>query len=120
MAAPALAQSTPAPAADGSIMVAGDQNGQSLDVRVGADVSLQLQRNVSGGTRWVVTSKPDFLGDPRQAEMAPALGRPVLGAPSWQLFIFPVSETGSGALTLEKHDRAGATLETFTVTITAQ
>ena len=122
--APAFAQSAPveapAPAADGSIMVSQDQNGQSLDARVGADVTVELQRNASAGTRWVLASKPDFLGDPRQAEMALGSLRPVVGAPSWQMFIFGVSEGGSGEVRFEKHDRVGAAIETFTITVTAQ
>jgi hypothetical protein len=123
MAAPALAQSPPAPsppeASDASPIVSENQNGQTFAVSVGADVTVQLQRNASAGTRWVVSAKPTFLGDPRQAEMALATPQPVVGAPSWQMFIFPVSTAGAGELAFEKQDRTGATLESFTITINA-
>jgi hypothetical protein len=119
LATPAMAQSSPAPASDASPIVSENQNGQTFAVHVGADVTVQLQRNASAGTRWVVSAKPAFLGDPRQAEMALATPRPVVGAPSWQMFIFPVSAAGAGELAFEKQDRTGATLESFTITINA-
>jgi predicted secreted protein len=123
LATPAMAQSSPAPspapASDASPIVLENQNGQTFAVHVGADVTVQLQRNASAGTRWVVSAKPAFLGDPRQAEMALATPRPVVGAPSWQMFIFPVSAAGAGELAFEKQDRTGATLESFTITINA-
>lgn len=123
MAAPALAQTTPAaaPLPDGAVAVIADQNGATIDAGVGGTVAIQLQRSGSIGTSWVVASKPDFLGDATQ-QSGPTVTstRPIMGAPSWQVFVFPVSEAGSGDVTLEKHDRTGATIESFAVTITAQ
>jgi len=120
-ATPALAQNAvPAPLPDGAVAVAADQNGQSVDATVGGGVAIQLTHNASAGTNWVVTSKPDFLGDPEMLTGPTRISsRPILGAPSWQVYVFPVTTAGSGALTLEKRDRGGAASETFTVTITA-
>ena len=118
----ALAQTTPAPAPlpDGAVAVAANQNGLNVDASVGAHIAVQLQRNPSVGSNWVVTSKPDFLGDP-SVLTAPTVSssRPVLGAPMWQVFVFAVNDGGSGDITIEKHDRAGATIETFTITVNA-
>jgi hypothetical protein len=120
--APALAQTAPAPAPlpDGAVAVSADQNGQSIEAAVGAQVAIQLQRSGSIGTNWTVAAKPDFLGDASQLS-GPAVtsARPVLGAPSWQVFVFPVAEAGAGEVKLEKHDRSGAAIDSFTVTINA-
>jgi hypothetical protein len=121
MTAPALAQTTaPAPAPDGAIAVSVDQNGQSIEAAAGAQIAIQLQRNGSAGANWSVTSRPEFLGSPSELS-GPTVtsSRPVLGAPSWQVFVFPVNDSGTGEVTLEKRDRTGATIETFTVTINA-
>ena len=120
-AAPALAQTaTPAPLPEGAVAVSADQSGGSVDAAVGAAVAIQLQRNASVGTSWNVASKPDFLGDPQVLTGPTRISdRPIMGAPSWQVFVFPVNDAGSGELTLEKKDRAGAAVETFTVTINA-
>jgi hypothetical protein len=121
-ATPALAQdAAPAPLPDGAIAVTADQSGASIDASVGAAVAIQLQRNASVGTNWTVASKPDFLGDPGTLTGPTRVStRPILGAPSWQVFVFPVSDAGSGEVTLEKKDRTGAVVETFTVTVNAQ
>ena len=120
-AAPALAQTAaPAPLPEGAVAVAADQNGGSIDVAVGAAVAIQLQRNASVGTSWSVAAKPDFLGDPQTLTGPTRISdRPIMGAPSWQVFVFPISTAGAGDVTLEKKDRTGAVVETFTVTINA-
>lgn len=123
MAAPALAQTSPAraPAPDGAVTVSADQSGGSVDASVGGQVAIQLQRTPSVGTNWVVATKPVFLGDATQLTGPTVTStRPIMGAPTWQVFVFPVSEAGAGEVTLEKHDRTGATVETFSVTVTAQ
>jgi len=119
---PALAQdAAPAPAPEGAVTVAADQSGSSVDASVGAAVAIQLQRTPSVGANWTVASKPDFLGDPEQLTGPTRVStRPILGAPTWQVFVFPVSAAGSGDVTLEKKDRTGAVVETFTVTVNAQ
>lgn len=122
-ATPALAQTTPAPAPapEGAVIVAADQSGQTVEASVGASIAVQLQSTPSVGSSWVVTNKPDFLAEPTQLR-GPTVtaARPILGAPTWQVFVFGVSEAGSGDVTLEKHASDGSTLETFTVTVTAQ
>ncbi len=121
-ATPALAQdAAPAPLPDGAVAVAADQSGGSVDASVGAAIAIQLQRTPSVGTNWSVASKPDFLGDPEQLSGPTRVStRPILGAPIWQVFVFPVSAAGSGEVTLEKKDRTGAVVETFAVTVNAQ
>lgn len=122
-ATPALASPTPAPAPlpEGAVAVEASQNGQTIDASVGAAVAVQLTRNSSAGTSWSVTAKPDFLADPETLTGPTMISdRPFVGAPSWQVFVFPVSEAGSGDVTLEQRSRAGAVLSTFTVTINAQ
>lgn len=123
-ALPALASAqdaAPAPLPDGAVAVSADQSGGTVDASVGAAVAIQLQRTPSVGTNWTVASKPDFLGDPEQLSGPTRVStRPILGAPAWQVFVFPVSAAGSGEVTLEKKDRTGAVVETFTVTVNAQ
>ena len=114
-------EAAPAPLPDGATAVAADQSGQSVDVSVGGAIAIQLRRTPSVGTNWSVASKPDFLADPEQLSGPTVRStRPVLGAPTWQVFVFSVSAAGSGDVTLEKRDRTGAVVETFTVTVNAQ
>ena len=117
----ALAQTqAPAPLPDGATAVSADQSGGSVDANVGGAIAVQLQRTASVGTNWSVASKPDFLGDPEQLTGPTVVSsRPVLGAPSWQVFVFSVGAAGSGELTLEKKDRTGAVVETFSITVNA-
>ncbi|MFT3729064.1 MAG: hypothetical protein QM759_14670 [Terricaulis sp.] len=123
VAAPALAQSAPAtrPASDGAPLVSREQNGQSVSAVVGKAVTVELESAAPAGARWVVKSKPDFLADAHQFDVAVGGRRPTANAaaPDFQMFVFPVRGVGSGALTLEKHDPAGATVDTFTITVTA-
>ncbi len=121
-ATPALAQTAaPAPLPDGAVAVSADQSGGSVEASVGGGVAIQLQRNPSAGANWVVTSKPDFLGDPETLTGPTRISdRPIMGAPTWQVFVFPVSEAGTGDVTLEQRSRTGDALATFTITITAQ
>jgi len=122
-AAPALASAqtaAPAPLPDGAVAVAADQSGVRVDASVGGAVAIQLQRNASVGTNWTVASKPDFLGDPETLTGPTRISdRPIMGAPSWQVFVFPVSAAGAGDVTLQKKDRTGAVVETFTITVNA-
>lgn len=112
---------SPAPLPEGAIAVEASQNGQTIEANAGGGVAIQLTRNSSAGTSWRVAAKPDFLADPEMLTGPTMISdRPILGAPSWQVFVFPVSEAGSGEIALEKTDRGGAVLETFTVTINAQ
>jgi hypothetical protein len=120
----ALAQTTPIPAPlpDGAVAISADQSGQTIAVNVGGRVAIDLQRNPSAGTNWVVTSKPDFVGEPTALTaqaVSSSSSHPILGAPMWQVFVFAVNDGGSGDIVIEKHDRAGATIETFTVTVNA-
>ncbi len=121
-ATPALAQTAaPAPLPDGAVAVSADQSGGSVDASVGGGVAIQLQRNASVGTNWVVSSKPDFLGAPETLTGPTRISdRPIMGAPTWQVFVFPVSEAGTGDVTLEQRSRTGDVVATFTLTITAQ
>jgi hypothetical protein len=119
---PALAQTVPVPAPlpAGAVAVTAEQNGRSIEAAVGAQAAIQVQRSGSIGANWTVSAKPDFLDDASQLSgpTATATG-PVLGAPSWQVFVFAVAVAGSGEVKLEKHDRSGAVVDSFTVTTNA-
>src|SRR5262245_53681550 len=85
----------PAPLPEGAIAVTAEQNGQTVEANVGGGVAIQLSRNASAGSNWVVTAKPDFLADPEMLTgPATISARPLLGAPSWQVYVFPVTGPG--------------------------
>lgn len=119
--APALAQTTPvaAPLPDRAVAVTAEDNGRTVDVDIGTPfVAVQLQRNPSAGTSWSVAAQPNIVNDPEQLS-GPTVtsSRPIMGAPVWQVFAFPMTTVGQGEITLEKKDRAGAVIETFSVNI---
>lgn len=122
--APALGDTLPPPAPeDVSVQITGP-TGSTVAVRQGENLSVSLQSSPSTGARWVVSEKPAFLDDGgmRNAPVnAPAAnGRPMLGAPVWNVFLFSANAAGSGPLTLELHGPGGQVWQTFTVTINAQ
>jgi hypothetical protein len=124
MAAPALAQQMPAPSPEGAIRVAADQSGQTVEAAAGSVIAIELQASGSTGTSWSVASKPVFIADPEVLSgptVTPQAGRPMMGAPRWQVFVFPVSEAGAGEIVLVKRgpSRTAAPLETFTITVSA-
>ncbi|MFZ2028947.1 MAG: protease inhibitor I42 family protein [Vitreimonas sp.] len=123
-AAPAFAEALPPPVPeDVSVQVTGP-SGSSVDVQQGENFSVSLQSSPSTGARWVVTEKPDFIdaaGMRNGPVNAPAAnGRPMLGAPVWNVFLFTANAAGSGTLTLELHGPGGQIWQTFTATINAQ
>ena len=126
IAASAIAQPMPAPTPeDVAVRVTADQNGQNVEAAVGDSVAIELQNSPSTGSSWRVASKPAFLADPEQlsgpTSQPAASGRPMMGAPRWQVFVFPVAEAGEGVLTLEKvGPGAAGVLESFSLTVTAQ
>ncbi|GAM96541.1 hypothetical protein U91I_00160 [alpha proteobacterium U9-1i] len=120
----AMAQTTPlaAPSPEGAIRVAASQDGEMVHAPVGSAIALELQATASTGTSWSVAQKPDNLGEPTQLSgptSQNAGGRPLLGAPRWQVFVFDVSAAGGGPLVLEKKGRDGAVVETFTINVMA-
>lgn len=125
MAAPALAQQMPAPSPEGAIRVAADQSGQTVEAAAGNVVAIELQASGSTGTSWSVASKPDFIADPEMLSgptVTPQAGQPpMMGAPRWQVFVFPVSGAGVGDIVLVKRgpNRNAPPLETFTITVSA-
>ena len=123
-AAPAIADTLPPPTPeDVAVRIAGP-SGQTVEVQQGENLAIELQSNPSTGSSWVVTAKPDFLDDAGQATgpvTAPAAnGRPMLGAPRWQVFMFTANAAGSGDVTLELRGPGATTHGAFTVTINAQ
>jgi hypothetical protein len=120
-ATPARAQrAAPAPAPESAIAATAEQNGQPVEANIGGGVAIQLTPSASAGSNSVVTAKPDFLAAPEMLTGPATLSaRPLLGASSWQVYVFPVTGPGSGALTLEKRERGGAASETFTVNASA-
>ena len=124
VAAPAFAQATPAPAPlpEGAVAVAADQSGQTIEAAVGGSIAIQLRSQPSIGSNWFLASKPDFLAEPTQvsAPTVVSTGAPFVGGQRWQVFVFGVSEAGSGEVTLERRDRTRAVLESFTVNVVAQ
>lgn len=126
LAAPALAQDLPAPTPeDIGVRVTAAQDGTSVEVSVGEALAVELQSAPSTGSSWRVASRPDFLGEAEQLSgpvTAQAPGaRPLLGAPRWQVFVFPVSAAGEGEVVIEKRGPGvnGAVLQTLHFTITA-
>ena len=127
-ATPAWAQLELAPPTpeDVAVRVSADQNGQSVEAAQGDMIAIELQSSPSAGASWRVASKPDFLADPETLSGPTSAqasgGAPRVGAPRWQVLIFPVAAAGSGELVLEKRGpgRRGQVLETFRVNIVAQ
>lgn len=119
----AAADTLPPPAPEGAVQISGP-SGASADVQQGETFAVSLQSNPSTGGHWEVTAKPDFIdaaGARNGAVNAPAAnGRPLVGAPVWNVFLFTANAAGSGELTLELHGPGGQTWQTFTVTINAQ
>jgi hypothetical protein len=125
LATPSLAQDLPPPTPEGVLVrIGADQSGQSIEAAQGEGIAVELQSSPSAGASWRVAAKPDFLADPEQISgpmTATAPGaRPRLGAPRWQVFVFPVASAGTGDLVLQKSGPGGAVLETLTITIVAQ
>lgn len=124
-AAPAAwAQLTPvaAPSPEGALQVAASQDGETVHANIGATLAIELQSTPSVGSSWSVAQKPDCLAEPTQATgpvSRSANGRPLMGAPRWQVFVFQVTEAGGGSLVLEKMGRDGAVIETFTINLMA-
>ncbi|WP_395645167.1 protease inhibitor I42 family protein [Terricaulis sp.] len=121
--APALAQTpAPAPSPEGAVRVASDQDGQRIEVQASDTLAIELQSTPSTGTSWAVIAQPDFVAEPTQQRGPTVTGtpRPILGAPSWQVFVFTFTGAGTGDIVLKKKARDGAELETFTITVTTQ
>jgi hypothetical protein len=122
-AAPALAQTQlPPPTPDGvSEHLTIDQSGTTVNATQGASLAVELKTAGSGGFRWSFTSKPDFLSEPNLLAgptIAQAPGGPrMLGAPTWQVFVFQVTGAGSGDVVLEQRGPGGAVAATFRATI---
>lgn len=122
----AAAETLPPPVPEGVGVQITGPTGSSADVQQGENFSISLQSSPSTGAHWVVTEKPDFVdaaGTQTGPVNAPAAnGRPLLGAPVWNVFLFTANAAGSGPVTLELRGPgvAGQVLQTFTVTINAQ
>jgi len=124
VAAPALAEALPPPVPEDVAVQITGPSGTTVEVQQGENISVSLQSSPSTGGRWAVTEKPDFLDDAgvQTGPVNPpaANGRPMLGAPVWNVFLFTANAAGSGPLTLELRGPGGQVWETFTVTINAQ
>jgi predicted secreted protein len=123
-AAPALAETLPPPTPEDVAVRISGASGQTVEVQQGENIAVELQSNPSTGGRWTVTAKPDFLDaageEAGPVNAPPANGRPTVGAPVWNVFLFTANATGSGPLMLELRGPGGQLWETFTVTINAQ
>ena len=122
--APALAETLAPPVPeDVSIHITG-ATGQTIEVRQGENFAIELQSSPSTGSSWAMTAKPDFVDEGGQAtgpvNPPNPNGRPVLGAPRWQVFMLTANAQGSGDVTLELRGPGGVSRATFTVTINAQ
>ena len=122
-ASPALAEIAPPTPEDVAVRISGP-SGQVIQVEEGQNIAIELQSSPSTGGHWIVTAKPDFLDDGGALTgpvNAPAAnGRPMLGAPVWNVFLFTASAAGSAPLSLELRGPGGQVWRTFTVTINAQ
>jgi predicted secreted protein len=120
----ASAQTLPPPVPEDVAVQINGPSGSTAEVQQGENFSISLQSSPSTGGRWEVTEKPDFVdaaGMQNGPTRAPAAnGRPMIGAPVWNVFLFTANAAGSGALTLELHGPGGQVWQTFTVTINAQ
>jgi hypothetical protein len=128
--APALAQAVDlaAPTPEGvALRIAADQNGAVFVTQTGDQIAVELMSNAGTGGAWVVSEQPAFMGEATQLT-APARallgGRPLIGAPRWDVFVFAITGPGVGDLLFTKLGpvRSGDSTpaETFRVTITAQ
>ena len=127
-AIPAFAQeaevAAPAPA-DAGVHVTSAQAGETVNATAGDNIVVELIGSPSSGMTWVVPEQPAFLGAPQTftGPTTVAQQRPgFVGGPRWQVYVFPVSESGTGALRLEMRnarDRNAAPSETFEVNIDA-
>jgi len=120
-AAPALAETTqaPAPYPANALQVSAADNGGGHEIAAGGQVAIALPSTPSVGSIWSVAAKPDFLSAVDELS-GPTSARPLLGAPRWQVFVFTADSAGSGEIRLEKKGRDGTVLETFSFTIVAQ
>ncbi len=127
---PAMAQAVdlPAPTPEGvALRIAADQNGAVFVTQTGDQVAVELISNSGAGGTWTLTEQPAFMGEPAQLS-GPARamlgGRPLMGAPRWDVFVFAITGAGVGDLLFTKLGpvRSGDSTpaETFRVTITAQ
>ena len=129
-AGPALADPAPPPTPeDVTERVSADQNGRSVDLVEGGSLAVELQSSASTGASWSVTAKPDFITQAQvlhgPVSTPPANGRPLMGAPRWDVFLFEATATGSGEIVLEKRGpgagpAGSALLDTFRVTVSVQ
>ena len=120
----ASAQSLPPPVSEDVAVQVTGPSGSTVEVQQGENFSVSLQSSPSTGGLWSVTEKPDFVdaaGSVNGPVRAPAAnGRPMIGAPVWNVFLFTANAAGSGPLTLELRGPGGQVWQTFTVTINAQ
>lgn len=104
--APALAQAVdlPAPTPEGvALRVGAHQNGQTCDAQAGSEFAVELISDAAGS--WTLTQRPAFMGEPTHLSAparAGAGGRPLLGAPRWDVFVFTIAGAGVGELLFTK------------------
>jgi len=123
-AVPAFADPLPPPVPEDVAVQVTGPTGSTVEVQQGENFSISLQSSPSTGGRWSVTEKPDFV-DAAGVETGPvnppaANGRPMMGAPVWNVFLFTANAAGSAPLTLELRGPGGQVWQTFNVTINAQ
>jgi predicted secreted protein len=123
-AAPALCETLPPPTPEDVAVRISGASGQTIEVQQGENIAVELQSSPSTGGRWTLTQKPEFLDDAGMQTgpvNAPAAnGRPMIGAPVWNVFLFTANAAGSAPLTLALRGPGGQVWQTFTVTINAQ
>lgn len=126
-AAPATAEQMPPPTPESvAVRVSADQSGTSVGAAVGDQIAVELQSSASAGS-WALSEQPSFLSEPTTATgptRTSATGRPLLGAPRWQVWVFTVTEPGTGEVLLTKlgpvSSSTSTPAETFRVSVVAQ
>jgi len=125
-AAPAFADPVPPPTPDDvAVHIGADKNGLSVSASAGDRVAIELTGSPSTGASWIVTARPDFIDAPQfiTGPTTDAQQRSgFVGGDRWQVYVFEVTGSGSGTITLEKRSpatRSGPPLDTFSVKIEA-
>jgi predicted secreted protein len=126
-ARPGPSQSLPAPVPqDVVVRISAEQNGQTVQVRVGERFAVALVGVPTAGYAWSPVEVPAFLtasGETSGPTIGAQLQPGFAGGRHWEVLMFTATTPGSGALRLEQRrpwETNEPPAETFAVTIEAE
>lgn len=111
---------------DVTVRIGVEQNGQTVEVPVGATFAILLVGVPTAGYRWMVVNKPDFVSDVSEATgpTTQAQRRPgFVGGSHWETFVLKADGAGEGAVRLDQRrpwESAVPPNASFSVTIVAR